>query len=162
MDMADGGDHMVTMAARKRIGSKRRAALPARIPRSRKPLAGRTAASQTPAHVRTIGVSLAPDDRAYIRQRLGMKLGKFAPSIERVSVRVEDINGPRGGIDKLCRVKVVLSGMPSLVIEKQHHAMHAAIDDALDTTARKVRRALGRRATPTRPRRAAAPRTPAP
>lgn len=108
--------------------------------------------------MRTIGVSLDPSDRVYIRRRLGMKLGKFAPSIERVSVRVDDINGPRGGVDKMCRVKVVLSGLPSVVIERQHHATHAAIDDALDATARNVRRALGRRATPTRIRRAPAPR----
>lgn len=140
------------MATRKRAGSKRRTALPARIPRSRKPSAGRTGPSQTPAHVRTIGVSLTPDDRAYIRQRLGMKLGKFAQDIERVSVRVVDVNGPRGGIDKLCRVKVTLSGLPSLVVEKQHHAAHAAIDNALESTARKVRRTLGRRTTESRER----------
>lgn len=148
------------MAARKRVGSKRRAPLPARIPRSQKPEAGRTEASRTPAHVRTIGVMLAPADRFYIRRKLGMKLGKFAPSIERVSVRVKDVNGPRGGMDKLCRVKVVLSGLPSVVVERQHHATHAAVDEALDATARTVRRALSRRSTPPRPR-AARPRSPA-
>lgn len=141
------------MSARKRVGSKRRAPLPARIPRGQKPAAGRTLASRTPAHVRTIGLTLTPADRFYIRRRLGMKLGKFAPAIERVSVRVEDVNGPRGGVDKLCRIKVVLSGLPSVVVERQHHATHAAIDDALDVTERTVRRALLRRATP--------PRTPA-
>lgn len=140
------------MAARKRVGSKRRSPLPARIPRSQKPSAGRAAASRTPAHVRTIGVTLAPADRFYIRRKLGMKLGKFAPDIERVSVRVEDVNGPRGGIDKLCRVKVVLSGLPSVVVEKQEHATHAAIDGAIDATERNVRKALGKRRTPSRPR----------
>lgn len=140
------------MAARKRVGSKRRTPLPARIPRSAKPVAGRTTASQTPAHVRTIGVTLAPADRSYIRRRLGMKLGKFASDIERVSVRVEDINGPRGGIDKRCRVKVVLSGLPSVVVEKQEHATQAAVDGALDATERNVRKALGKRRAPPRTR----------
>lgn len=35
---------------------------------------------------------------------------------ERISVRVKDVNGPRGG---LCRIKVVLSDLPSVVFEAQ-------------------------------------------
>jgi hypothetical protein len=37
-----------------------------------------------------------------------MKLGKSATSIERVSVRLTDVNGPRGGVDQRCRIKVVI------------------------------------------------------
>ena len=80
---------------------------------------GRTETSRTPAHVRVIGVELDDDDQALIRRKLGMKLGKFATSIERVSVRVTDTNGPRGGVDQVCNVKVVLSGLPSVVIERR-------------------------------------------
>ena len=55
-----------------------------------------------PAHVRSAERALGAEDRAYVRRKLGMKLGKFARSIERVSVRVEDVNGSRGGVDKAC------------------------------------------------------------
>jgi ribosome-associated translation inhibitor RaiA len=106
---------------------------------------GRTETSQTPAHVRVIGVELDGDDHALIRRKLGMKLGKFATSIERVSVRVTDTNGPRGGVDQVCNVKVVLSGLPSVVVERRHAALHAAIDVALRATEQAVRRSVGRR-----------------
>ena len=79
------------------------------------------------------------------RKATGMKLGKFATSTERISVRVTDMNGPRGGVDQLCNVKVVLSGLPSVVVERRHAALHAAIDDALRATERAVRRSVGRR-----------------
>jgi ribosome-associated translation inhibitor RaiA len=95
--------------------------------------------------VRVIGVELDDDERACIRRKLGMKLGKFATSIERISVRVTDLNGPRGGIDQVCNVKVVLSGLPSVVIERRRAALHAAIDDALRATERAVRRCVHRR-----------------
>jgi ribosome-associated translation inhibitor RaiA len=95
--------------------------------------------------VRLIGVDLDADEQAYVRRKLGMKLGKFATSIERISVRVTDMNGPRGGVDQLCNVKVVLSGLPSVVIQRRHTALHAAIDDALRATERAVRRSVGRR-----------------
>ena len=122
-----------------------RAPMPAWIPRPVKRESGRTDPLRTPAHVRLIGVDLDDDEQAYVRRKLGMKLGKFATSIERISVRVTDMNGPRGGVDQLCNVKVVLSGLPSVVIQRRHVALHAAIDDALRATERAVRRSVGRR-----------------
>ena len=122
-----------------------RAPLPAWIPRPVKRESGRTDPSLTPAHVRMIGVDLADDQQAYVRRKLGMKLGKFATSIERISVRVTDMNGPRGGVDQVCNVKVVLSGLPSVVIERRHAALHAAIDDALRATEQAVRKSVRRR-----------------
>jgi hypothetical protein len=74
-----------------------------------------------------------------------MKLGRFARSIERVSVRIEDVNGPRGGIDQVCRIKVVLKGLPSVVFEGRDVSVNAAVDRALAGTERRVRRSLQRR-----------------
>lgn len=125
--------------------STHRAPLPGWIPRRVKRASGRTDTSRTPAHVRVIGVELDDDDRELIRQKLGTKLGKFATSIERVSVRVTDANGPRGGIDQVCNVKVVLSGLPSVVIERRHTVLHAAIDAALRATEQAVRSTVRRR-----------------
>ena len=122
-----------------------RAPMPASIPRPVKRESGRTDPLRTPAHVRLIGVDLDDDEQAYVRRKLGMKLGKFATSIERISVRVTDMNGPRGGVDQVCNVKVVLSGLPSVVIQRRHVALQAAIDDALRATERAVRRSVGRR-----------------
>jgi len=122
-----------------------RTPLPAAIPRPVKRMSGRADTAETPAHVRVIGVELDEDDHALIRLKLGMKLGKFATSIERVSVRVTDTNGPRGGVDQVCSVKVVLSGLPSVVIERRHAALHAAIDVALRATEQAVRRSVRRR-----------------
>jgi ribosome-associated translation inhibitor RaiA len=112
----------------------------AALPRAVKRRAGRTAAADTPAYIRAVGVALA-DDKAYVRQKLGRKLGKFARRIERASVRIDDVNGPRGGVDKRCRIKVVLSGLPSMVVEHRHESVRAALDGALARVERAVRQA---------------------
>lgn len=101
--------------------------------------------SQIPAYIRAVQGDLASSDRDYIRRKLGTRLGKFARSIERVSVRMEDANGPRGGVDQLCRIKVVLRGLPSVVFECRDAALNAAVDGALSGVERAVRRTLQRR-----------------
>jgi ribosome-associated translation inhibitor RaiA len=115
------------------------------MPRPHKRASGRTDALRTPAHVRVIGVDLNEEDRALIRKKLGTKLGKFAASIERVTVRMTDANGPRGGVDHVCNVKVVLSGLPSVVVERRDASPHAAIALAVRATDQAVRRSLSRR-----------------
>jgi ribosome-associated translation inhibitor RaiA len=115
------------------------------MPRPLKRASGRTDALRTPAHVRVIGVDLNVEDRALIRKKLGTKLGKFAASIERVTVRMTDANGPRGGVDHVCNVKVVLSGLPSVVVERRDASPHAAIALAVRATDQAVRRSLSRR-----------------
>jgi ribosome-associated translation inhibitor RaiA len=98
-----------------------------------------------PAHIRVLGASLSKDKRTEIRNKLNKKLGKFANAIERVSVRVKDINGPRGGIDQVCRIKVVLSSLSSVVIEAQDASLDVAISSALTRAERAARRSLQRR-----------------
>ena len=125
----------------------RRAPLADQVPRPVKRSAGRPAAPQTPAHIRVEGVRLDDDDRAYIRRRLGEKLGKYAGSIERVTVRARDVNGPRGGVDLLCSIKVVLSGRPSVVVESRAATIRPALTRALSGAEQAVRRSLTRERT---------------
>jgi hypothetical protein len=117
-----------------------------RLPKAAKRTAGRTSAPQVPANIRVFGVDLSPEERARIRHGLGVKLRRDETSIERVTVRVRDVNGPRGGIDKLCRIKV-LSGLPSVVFESRALSLKAAINGALSGTERAVRRSVQRRRT---------------
>src|SRR6185312_4115420 len=123
----------------------RRAPFPAVLPKALKPITGRTKAPLIPAHIRVEGVHLSADRRADIRRKMGTKLGKFAPSIERVSVRVKDVNGPRGGVDQLCRIKVVLSELASVVFDYQDASAEVAINGAIAGAERAVRKALHRR-----------------
>ncbi|AUX48230.1 uncharacterized protein SOCE26_097610 [Sorangium cellulosum] len=97
-----------------------------------------------PLAVRTTGIDIGPDVREYVRERLGSRLGKFATRIERVSVRLEDVNGPRGGVDTVCRIKVVLRGLESVVAQETAAQLREVIDRASHTVERAVRRAISR------------------
>jgi ribosome-associated translation inhibitor RaiA len=136
---------MRTTTKIRRPGDAKRAPMAPYVPRPVKRASGRAPTPLVPAYIRSVERALDADSRAYVRRKLGMKLGKFAHAIERVSVRVEDVNGPRGGVDKVCRMKVVLSGLPSVVIEEHNASLQATIDRALNRAEGAVRRAVQRR-----------------
>lgn len=45
----------------------------------------------------------------YARRRLDFALRRFAPHVRRVTVRFEDVNGPRRGIDSRCALVLQLA-----------------------------------------------------
>jgi hypothetical protein len=92
-----------------------------------------------------LGATISPDDRDTIARKLGRRLGKFSSSIERVSVRLSDVNGPKGGVDHKCLIKVVLSGLPSVVVERRDASLERAANGAIRSTAQAVRRSVQRR-----------------
>ena len=99
----------------------------------------------TPLNIRVDGVQLDDDDRAHIRRRVRALFGKYGRSAERVTVRIRDVNGPRGGVDIMCRIKVVLNGLPSVVVESRTAHLKSALTGALTAAARAVSRTLRRR-----------------
>lgn len=105
---------------------------------------GKTTAPETPLAVRARGVEVDQELRDYIAKRAGFKLGKFATSIERISVRLEDISGPKGAPAQRCAIKVVLSRHESIVVEVVDNDHRAAFDHAMDSVERAVRRSLDR------------------
>jgi ribosome-associated translation inhibitor RaiA len=122
-----------------------RGALPASLPRPVKLTRNRRIGPAPPAHVRVIGGAINDQDRDYIARKLGMKLGKFVSSIERVTVRLSDTNGPKGGRDQRCQIKVVLSGLPSVVVNETDSTLPRSIDRAIDAAATAVQRCVQRR-----------------
>ena len=56
--------------------------------------------------VRLRGVVPSTSLREHVVHRVRCHLGRFGEDISGVLVRIVDINGPRGGIDKLCQITV--------------------------------------------------------
>ena len=101
----------------------------------------------TPTTLRVDGVRLDDDDRADMRRRTRTLFGRYGAVVERVTVRIGDVNGPRGGVDIECRIKVVLSGFPSVVAERRTAKLETAFRGALSAAGRSVSQALRRRHT---------------
>lgn len=105
---------------------------------------GATDAANTPLVIRTGGMTIPDELNAQIRKQLSAKLGKFATRIERLTVRFEDVNGPRGGVDITCRAKAVLDGVPSVMTRAHAATPKLAFTRAATALIRATRKALER------------------
>jgi ribosome-associated translation inhibitor RaiA len=74
--------------------------------------------------------------RSHAERRLRFALPPCDHHIQRVVMRLSDINGPRGGADKRCHLQVVLAGLPDAVIEDIEDDLYIAIDRATDRAGR--------------------------
>jgi hypothetical protein len=79
-----------------------------------------------------------------IATRLAASLGGVASAVERVVVRFEDLNGPKGGPDMACRIQLALSGHPPLVVEARGEGEAHAFRLAVPRLAAALRRRRGR------------------
>ena len=82
--------------------------------------------------------------RTHIERRLHFALSRFGARILHVTVRLEDVNGPLGGIDKQCRMVVALSGAGHVQAEVLDSECVSAVDRAADRIQRVVAREIER------------------
>ena len=83
--------------------------------------------------------------REFARQKLEVALARFAPRIRDVDVTLIDLNGPRGGVDKRCRVVVHFVRTGSVSAEVTDSAFEPAVHRAADRLVRRIREWLRRK-----------------
>lgn len=91
--------------------------------------------------------------RELAERRARFAMRRLSWLVPRARIQLSDLNGPRGGLDKRCRVEVKTQGAGSVVITSLARDWRKAIDDALTRASRTLvrvwRRSQSRaRATP--------------
>ena len=92
--------------------------------------------------IRNLNDRIDQSQREYIERRLSFALGRFGSRIRRVMVRLEDTNGPRGGLDKRCHIEVRVPGRGVVVVDVRDVELEPAVSRAAERIARRVRDGL--------------------
>ena len=95
--------------------------------------------------IRAKNFQLGDTDREEMERRLHFALGRFGGRISQLTVGLEDLNGPRGGADKRCRLAVRLVPSGKVTIEETQGDVSAAVALAAERAGRAVDRELKRR-----------------
>ena len=114
--------------------------------------------------IRHVNLPVSDALQEFTQRRVARALRPFQSNVSRVDVRIRDVNGPRGGIDKRCRVTVELAAVKQKVVVQSKSAdAYAAVQGACARLSEAVSRALTRQRRLDRfdvsPPRAAPPQT---
>jgi len=82
--------------------------------------------------------------REHVARRLAYALNHGRDSVSRIVVRLSDVNGPRGGVDKRCGIEIRLKGSTAVAIEDTEADLYVAIDRAAERAGRTLDRHLAR------------------
>lgn len=129
---------------------ERREAFTTAVPKARKTAVGRSTTRDTPLHVRARGFEPSDALQAYVRKRVAFKLGKFGLRISRISVRLEDINGPKGSPGYSCKIKVMVPRHSPVMLTEIASTPRGAFDAVIDSAERSVRKLVDRTRPSTR------------
>jgi ribosome-associated translation inhibitor RaiA len=94
--------------------------------------------------IQSRGFTLTNGILNYTKQRLHFALNRNDNHIMRVRIRLSDINGPRGGVDKRCLIELAIAGQNNILIEDIETDLYLAIDRASERCMRTFVRRLER------------------
>jgi hypothetical protein len=90
----------------------------------------------------------APDTenlRDHAQSRMRQVLRRMGRFVQKGVIRLTDLNGPRGGMDKACQIQLVVAGQTPVIVSAQALNWHGALESALDRAAHTLRRQIGQR-----------------
>lgn len=87
--------------------------------------------------------------RDQVLRRTRFVIGRLSWWVARARVRLTDLNGPRGGVDKGCRLHLRLGGLPDVLAEDTAQDLYAAVTRSAARARRNLKRRIARtRETP--------------
>ncbi len=95
--------------------------------------------------LRSSNVPISAALREHALRRLDFALRRFASRVEEVVVRLVDVNGPKGGPDKRCRIVVRFATSGSVLVEATEADAYCAVSQAAMRLDERVARAITRR-----------------
>lgn len=95
--------------------------------------------------IRTRHIVVTPEITAEIEHRLVTAFARILPALRAVDVTIADINGPKGGADKQCRLRVRGRSIPTIVIEHVGTDTLATVSLAAERAEQVVLRKITRR-----------------
>ena len=98
-------------------------------------------------HVRVRGLAASSDLHRHAVGRVEQELRRVAHEITHVVVRITDLNGPKGGLDKRCSIVVQGPRVRALSIGQLSADAFAAVHLAAERLARALRREIRKTAS---------------
>ncbi|MCD8521212.1 MAG: HPF/RaiA family ribosome-associated protein [Saccharospirillaceae bacterium] len=95
--------------------------------------------------IQTRNIHLSNKLRGMLRKRVEQAFDRLQHHVQKVCIRLADVNGPKGGIDKSCQFHLSLSDHPDVIVRSQASELEVAINKSAARSARALMRRIGKR-----------------
>ena len=92
--------------------------------------------------VRTRGVDWNDDLQTLVERRIDYAVDRHRNRIDRVVICLSDLNGPRGGIDKLCQMTADVRGIGTVLITEKGADLLEAVSSAAGRLGLRIRTSI--------------------
>jgi len=96
--------------------------------------------------LRGVHLSLSDGLKSYVQEHLVDHIERlYDDEAAEIDISLVDNNGPKGGVDKDCRVTVRLPGLSAIHVTETAETLHQAIDAVRDRLGNTLKRTLEKR-----------------
>lgn len=95
-------------------------------------------------HILDRNIGISDDQRDNVERCLEFAFDRFSTHVRSVDTTFTDVNGPRGGVDVQCRMKILLHGKGDIIVEGKGTSVEAIIAETADRAAIAISRRLDR------------------
>lgn len=117
---------------------------PASDPKDGKATRGATGVTHTPFEIRARPRKLGKRAEDDLRERVTRAFGRWARMITAMTARVEDVNGPKGGVDIRFALQIDLAGHPPVHVEHVAATLAEAEAGTIKAAERALKKLFGR------------------
>lgn len=90
-------------------------------------------------------IKLSKRLKLFLLKRLEFAFNRFDDQIQKVKVRLDDVNGPKGGMDKYCQIHLRLDNHEDIVVKGRAQYVEAAIANTATRSVNTFTRRLKKR-----------------
>lgn len=95
-------------------------------------------------NISTRKVNVSVIEKQDIAEKLKSSLSYYEPQVHSAELTLTDVNGPKGGKDMLCKIRLKIAGIPSILIQEKNESLRNAIDGAIRRAKQTLKRKIGR------------------
>jgi putative sigma-54 modulation protein len=88
------------------------------------------------------GIETSDELKEFVNRRIRFSLGRLAGKIKGLTIQLSDSNGPRGGVDKCCDIRIDAGLRQEVIVRERRTSIHAALARALDRAEQAVQSQL--------------------
>ncbi|MFT6310071.1 MAG: ribosomal subunit interface protein [Porticoccus sp.] len=85
---------------------------------------------------------LTPELKSYVESKIRLMMSRYKNKIIKISVSLSDVNGPKGGEDRCCKIVINPENIPSIVVQETAASMVEAVNICTHRAKRIVNRNL--------------------